>query len=261
MKIGLFDSGIGGLTVLSQLTKLMPDEEYIYYADSDNVPYGTKTKQEIYELSLKATMFLINKGCQVVCIACNTATSAAAARLREEINVPIIGVEPAVKPAINHLTNDGGNGRILVIATPMTVKEKKLHDLIDRLDEEHLVDMKALARLPEFAESGNFDSDELTQYLDEELGQEEYRKYTKVVLGCTHFIHFTKVLSKYFADNVEFLDGAEGTARNIRSICEKEGFASAGHFEASFYRSGHEASEEDVAFYNMILERLSKSSC
>ncbi len=258
MKIGLFDSGIGGLTVLAQLIKLMPEEEYIYYADSDNCPYGIKTKEEIYALSRKAVVFLKDKGCDVVCIACNTATSVAAAGLREEYDFPIVGVEPAVKPAIDHMATDGGNGRILVIATPMTVNQKKLHDLIDRLDEEHLVDMKALGKLPSFAEQGDFDSPALYKYFDRELGDEKFKKYTKVVLGCTHFIHYIEPLTKYFSDDVEFLDGAEGTARNIRNICEKAKLQPAGQLSIEFYRSGHDASVEDVAFYRMILDRLSK---
>lgn len=255
MKIGLFDSGIGGLTVLAHLLKLMPDEEYVYYADSDNVPYGTKSEQEIYELSKKATDFLVDKGCEIVCIACNTATSVAAARLRGEYEFPIVGVEPAVKPAISRI---GANGRILVIATPMTVNQKKLHDLIDKFDEEHLVDMKSLGKLPEFAEQGDFESEKLLAYLDEELGCDVYKKYTEVVLGCTHFIHFTEVLKKYFASNVEFLDGAEGTARNIKRICLEQGFVSAENNDIDFYRSGRKASNEDVKFYQTILDRLAK---
>lgn len=109
MKIGLFDSGIGGLTVLANLIRIMPDEEYIYYADSDNCPYGIKTKEEIYALSKKAVVFLKEKGCDLICIACNTATSVAAAGLRDEFDFPIVGVEPAVKPAIDHMSSDGDN--------------------------------------------------------------------------------------------------------------------------------------------------------
>lgn len=257
MKIGLFDSGIGGLTVLANLLKLMPDEEYVYYADSDNCPYGIKTKEEIYTLSKRAVIFLKDKGCDIVCIACNTATSVAAAGLREEFDFPIVGIEPAVKPAIDHMASDGGNGRILVIATPMTVNQKKLHDLIDRLDEEHLVDMKALGKLPEFAERGDFDSQALIKYFDRELGDDKYKKYTKVVLGCTHFIHFESTLRKYFSEDVEFLDGAEGTARNIMRICQDNGYLSSKIRKMEFYRSGKAADSKDSEFYSMILDRLS----
>jgi len=258
VKIGLFDSGIGGLTVLANLIRIMPDEEYIYYADSDNCPYGIKTKEEIYALSKKAVVFLKEKGCDLICIACNTATSVAAAGLRDEFDFPIVGVEPAVKPAIDHMSSDGDNGRILVIATPMTVNQKKLHDLIDRLDEEHLVDMKALGKLPEFAEHGDFDSPALFKYFDRELGDSKYKAYTKVVLGCTHFIHYTESLRKYFSEDVEFLDGAEGTARNIKRICTEKGYPHSDEKGIEFYRSGIAASEKDIEFYNMILNRLAK---
>ena len=132
MKIGFFDSGIGGLNVLARTLKMLPDEEYYYYADSDNCPYGTKTNEEIIEFTRKGMSFLVDKGCSIICIACNTATSVAASIVRKEFDVPILGIEPAVKPAVNR---HNGNKRVLVLATPVTIREKKLHKLIDDIDE------------------------------------------------------------------------------------------------------------------------------
>ena len=258
MKIGIFDSGLGGLTVLSFLQKLLPEEEYYYYADSDHVPYGTKTGAQIYEYSKEAVSFLINKGCDIVCIACNTATSVAAEGLRKSFDIPIVGIEPAVKPAVagEHKKDE----RILVVATPVTVKEKKLHELIDRFDEAKQVDMKALPELPVFAEKGIFDGEEIREYLKKEFADVNVSVYSKVVLGCTHFIHFINLFREIFNDDVVFLDGCEGTANNIYRRATQAGFPGAGAFSIEFYRSGKLVTDDkDLQFFNMILERLEKN--
>lgn len=255
MKIGLFDSGIGGLTVLAHLKRLLPDEEYLYYADTDNVPYGTKSTEKIYEYSRQATEFLRKQGAEIICIACNTATSVAANRLREEYDLPIIGIEPAVKPAVNSIEDDK---RILVLATPVTVREKKLKDLIDRVDLEHQVDMLSLEKLPMFAENGDFDSDILKTYLKESFSNFDTSKYSRVVLGCTHFIHFVDAIRLYFDNDVVFLDGSEGTARNIKRCVSN--LKSSGEYRVSFYKSGRPVvDEKTLDFYNMILQRLEKT--
>lgn len=253
MKIGIFDSGIGGLTVLKYTKMLMPNEEYYYYADTAHVPYGNKTKEQILEYSDKAVSFLLDKGCDLVCIACNTATSVAADILRQKYDKPIVGIEPAVKPAIEG-TKDG---RILVLATPVTVKEKKLKDLVDRLDNEHLVDVKGLEKLPLFAEKGDFNSDDLRLYLNDELEHLELNKYSQVVLGCTHFIHFKEILSDYFNRDTVFLDGCQGTARNINRICKRENYKTSDSYAIYFYKSGKEVADaESLEFLNMILNRI-----
>lgn len=107
MKIGIFDSGIGGLSVLHQAMITMPEADYIFYADVDNVPYGEKTKEEVRKLVDHAVGFLVDKGCQAIVLACNTATSAAISYLREKYKLPIIGIEPAVKPAVEHIHESG----------------------------------------------------------------------------------------------------------------------------------------------------------
>ena len=128
MKIGFFDSGIGGITVLNEAIKQLPNEDYIYFADTDNTPYGVKPKDEVKKYILAAIDFIYAKGVDAIVIACNTATSIAIEDLREKYNIPILGMEPAVKPAIekNHSTNK----RVLVTATPLTLKEEKLKNLM-----------------------------------------------------------------------------------------------------------------------------------
>ena len=124
MKIGFFDSGIGGLTVLSEALKRLPNHEYLYYADTVHAPYGPKPKEEVREYVFKAIEFLVNEGAQIIVIACNTATSIAVSELRQKYSIPIIGMEPAVKPAIESVENS--TKRVLVTATPLTLKEEKL---------------------------------------------------------------------------------------------------------------------------------------
>ena len=253
MKIGIFDSGIGGLTVLDKLIKLMPDEEYYYYLDSVNVPYGEKNTEDIIRFTEKGISFLIDKGCDITCIACNTATSVAAQTLRNKYKTPIVGVEPAVKPAVN-CENEG---RILVIATPVTVKEKKLHDLVEKFDNEHLVDMKALPKLPAFAEKGMFEDEQVYEYLLDEFKNINCRQYSKIVLGCTHFKHYVKLFRKLFGQEVQFLDGAEGTAKNIKRISENMHLKSAEHYCINYYESGEEITEPNrLEFLDNVMKRL-----
>ena len=120
MRIGFFDSGIGGLTVLSEALKRLPNHEYLYYADTQHAPYGPKPKEEVREYVFHAIDFLVDEGAEIIVIACNTATSIAVAELREKYSIPIIGMEPAVKPAIEHVANS--SKRVLVTATPLTCK-------------------------------------------------------------------------------------------------------------------------------------------
>ncbi len=253
MKIGMFDSGIGGLTVLNEALALMPDEAYYYYADSDNVPYGNKTAGQIREYSQKAVSFLIERGCDAVVIACNTATAAAAGYLRERFTIPIIGIEPAVKPAVEH--NEGK--RILVLATEVTAHEKKLEDLISRVDNEKLVDVKAMPGLVSFAERGEFDSEAVRECISEELSDIELNDYGIVVFGCTHFNHFKDAIRAVFGRDIRMIDGSAGTARNLKKILEGMGIPSEGKNEIFYYESGREVKDkEKLVFYEKIMKHL-----
>ena len=256
MRIGLFDSGIGGLTLLQRAREYLPQEEFIFYADTDHVPYGEKTKEEIINYSRRAVQFLADKGCDAIVIACNTATSVAAAILRQEINVPIIGIEPAVKPAIacSH------HKRILVMATEVTVREKKLKELVNRVDAEHLVDMISMPEFVRFAENGIFEGDEVEQYLKQRLEGFQISDYSVIVLGCTHFNHFKKPLQFMFGGGCQIIDGSEGTVRNLVHILEEKNLPSAGKQSIEYYQSGKMVTNtETLAFYEMLMNRLQES--
>lgn len=256
MKIAVFDSGIGGLSVLHLALKKFPKESFLYYADSDNVPYGIKTKEEILKLVDQAIQNMLKNDVKAIVVACNTATSAAIQEMREKYSLPLIGMEPAVKKAVDFY----GNKRILVIATPLTVKGKKMQDLISRVDKEHLVDLIALPNLVNFAENEEFTEKEVLDYLIRELGEIDWGKYSSIVLGCTHFNYFKDSLRKILPSHISFLDGNEGTINKLYSELEKSKLLeNIEKREIEFYRSGKKISEKsEIEKIERYLERLEK---
>lgn len=211
MKIAIFDSGIGGLSVLHEALKKIPNENFLYFADEKNVPYGTKTEEVIIELVDNAINFILKKDVKAIVVGCNTATSVAINKMREKYSLPIIGMEPAVKKAIDSYKEK----RILVIATPITIKGKKLKELISRIDSKNLTDLIALPKLVEFAEKEIYDKNIVCKYLEEEFKNLNLNNYSSVVLGCTHFNYFKDSLRDIFTNEIKFYDGNEGTINKL----------------------------------------------
>ena len=214
MKIGFMDSGIGGLTVLRECLNRLPAHEYLYYADSNNAPYGIKSKEEVYQLTEDAVDYLVEKGAGIIVIACNTATSASVAQLREKYNIPIIGMEPAIKPALAAANNK----RVLVAATELTLCQQKFRDLLDALDARSQVDNIDLTELVAFAEAGNFSRNTIMPFLKEKFANFDLELYGSVVLGCTHFPLFRGYFEEIFPVGVVIVDGAVGTANRIKEF-------------------------------------------
>ena len=221
MKIGIFDSGIGGLSVLYEAMQLLPHEQFIYYADEKHVPYGEKTREEI----------MIDHDCKAIVIACNTATSAAVALMRKKYDIPIIGMEPAVKKAVDLY----GNQKVLVCATPITVKGKKMLDLVERVDKDHLVDLVALPKLVRFAEKQEFNSDEVLAYLKEALSKFDFKDSFHQLLPHVHL-----------------LDGNRGTINYLMKNIELENLESS----VEYYYSAKRVSGEELKRIERYLERL-----
>ena len=214
MKIGIFDSGIGGLSVLQEAYHQLPDQEFIFYADTEHVPYGLKTPEQIVGYAKEITDFLLSKGAEAIVVACNTATSVAIKELRSCYDIPILGMEPAVKPAV-----EGTEGkRIMVIATPVTIREDKLKDLLHRVDGDHRVDLLAMPRLVEFAEREEFESEAVYDYVESQFSQYDRSKYCALVLGCTHFNYFKPAYRKYFGQETLLVDGNKGTVRHLADV-------------------------------------------
>ncbi len=217
MPIGVFDSGLGGITVLAELKKFMPNENFIYFGDSKNAPYGDKSDEQIFLYSDEAVVKLMGMGAKAVVIACNTATSVAASRLREKFSVPIIGIEPAVKPAvINHK-----GGKVLVMATPVTLKNEKFTKLTECYSEISEIIPLPCPKLVEIIERGITEGDEINACLSELFSKIDCREINAVVLGCTHYPYVKKEIGKFFSPSVDIIDGGSGTAKETkRRLCD-----------------------------------------
>ena len=214
--IGMFDSGVGGISVLRDAVRQLPHERFIFFGDTKNAPYGTKSKEEVLGLSRKIVEMLLGKGCKAIVIACNTATSAAAATLRAEYaDLPIIGMEPALKPA-SLLHQDG---IVLSLATPGTIAGEKYAHLY-ALYGQGVISMPCKG-LMEFAERGELDSEALHEYLKNLFQPYEGKKVEAVVLGCTHYVFLKKAIQRFFPET-PLIDGNEGTVRQLaRRLGEK----------------------------------------
>jgi glutamate racemase len=255
MKIGFFDSGIGGITVLHDTLKILPNEDYIYFADTSNVPYGTKSKEEVRKFILNAVEFIVKQGVKAIVIACNTATSVAIEEVRANYSIPIIGMEPAVKPAVE--SNKEIDKRVLITATALTLKEEKLHNLIAKVDNEHIVDLLPLPRLVEFAEKLEFSEDLVMPYLKEELSRFDLNNYGTIVLGCTHFSYFKDMVRNIVPPHMNVIDGNLGTANHLMRTLEKMDSLNEGSGEISFYNSGIKVEElKELEKYRRLFQRL-----
>ena len=218
--IGFFDSGVGGLSVMREALKIMPNEDYIYFGDSKNAPYGIKSAEEVRELTFKAVEFLLNKGVKGIAVACNTATSAAVADLRKMYpNLPLVGIEPALKPAVESV-NDGS---ILIMATPMMLKEAKFNRLMKKYEDRADIVPVPCPGLMEFIEEGKLKGEEVEQYLLDKVNAYKKGKISSIVLGCTHYPFIEPLLSNIVGEDTAIIDGGLGTAKELkRRLSEKE---------------------------------------
>lgn len=211
MKIGFFDSGLGGITVLNEALKENIKAEYIYLADNKNTPYGIKDKNEVKKYVFQNIEFLVKNGCKIIVIACNTATALCIKELRKKYqNICFIGTEPAVKVA----ADDKERKNILVTATTITLKEEKLKNLITNLHINDIVELLPLDKLVEFAEN-NIHDERVDKYIQEKLSKYDLSKFSHIVLGCTHFPLFKENFERLFS-NVKVIDGSKGIINNLK---------------------------------------------
>lgn len=222
--IGIFDSGVGGISVLRELMALMPNENYIYFGDSLNAPYGVRPLEEVRELTFATAEHLIDKNCKCLVIACNTATTAAVRPLRCRYQgVPVIGIEPALKPAVLHKPN----GRVLVLATAVTLNEDKFHRLMALYENDADIMTLACPGIVEFVERGIIEGAELDAYLTELLSAYISNPPDAVVLGCTHYPFVRNSIDRVFGGRSEIFDGGNGTARETRHQLQLNGLCAA----------------------------------
>lgn len=217
--IGIFDSGIGGLSVWKEVRKQLPMEDIIYFSDAKNCPYGNKTKEEIIALSKKNTEFLIKKKCKLIVVACNTATAAAIDTLRKLYAIPFVGMEPAIKPAALHTkTNCIG-----ILATKGTFDGRLFKQTAAKFTE-HIQTIvqqgDGLVELVEQDEVGSLKSNEL---LKKYLLPMVEKGVDKIVLGCTHYPFFTDEIRKIIPENIDIINPAPAVAKQVAKVLGEQG--------------------------------------
>ena len=247
--IAVFDSGVGGISVLRELIRELPGERFLYFGDSANAPYGDRSVEEVQALTLAAAEMLFTRGVKALVVACNTATAAAIELLRRTYPEKIIvGIEPAVKLAAGHFPH----GRIGVMATRVTLKLERFDDLVHRFDETARVERIPAPGLVELIEAGKADSLETEAMLTSILAP--WRgKLNALVLGCTHYPFVKKTVARILGEQTELLDGSLGTARETRRRLEEAGQLSDGPGEVIIEDSA--PGSESVALARRLLEQ------
>lgn len=222
--IGFFDSGVGGISVLREAVKLLPGEDFVYFGDSNNAPYGIKTVDEANKLTFEAVDFLISKNVKAIVIACNTATSAAIINLRKKYSsmMPVIGIEPALKPAVE-LKREG---QIIIMATPMTLAESKFNNLMKKYENQAKIYPMPCPGLVELIEKGILEGEEIEGYLRSKMEPLKKQGVAAIVLGCTHYPFIKKVLCKLLNNEVPIIDGSLGTVKQLKRELIKYNIAS-----------------------------------
>lgn len=248
MVVAVFDSGFGGLSLLYEAMKKLEGCDFIYFADNENTPYGTKSIDEIKALSIDAVDFLASKA-DIIVIACNTATSAAVSDLREKFNIPIIGMEPAV-----NLGKDA-DGDILVIATPATIKGAKLNELLKKSNLNNKTHLLPMPKLVEFAQNMEFNSPNVKEYIKNQISKFNSKNISLLVLGCTHFNYFKDSFIDLMP-NSKIVDGVDGTIRQIkRKIDELNSKGKNLDTKLLYYSS---KKQKDINLITPFLSRLDK---
>ena len=212
--IGIMDSGVGGLSVFREIRKALPEERFIYFSDNAHCPYGEKSTEYIQERCRKITEMMISKGADAVVIACNTATAAAIAMLRENFSIPFIGMEPAVKPAALGTKS----GVIGVLATAGTLKASKYLDTRDRFTEGITVVEHVGRGFVELVESGELSGPHAESVVKESLKPLLEAGADTIVLGCTHYPFLLPVLQKIAGPDIRFIDPAPAVTRHLIDV-------------------------------------------
>lgn len=221
--IAVFDSGVGGISVLKELVRLMPNENYIFFGDSKNAPYGGRSLEEVRSLTEGNVTHLLKAGAKAIVVACNTATSADVSILRKKYpDIPVVGIEPALKPAV--LSSENPN--VLVMATPMTIRAKKFLRLMEGYQDKAKIYPLACPGIVEFVERGELEGEALEKLLRSLFKEYDKVSMDAVVLGCTHYPFIRHTIAKVLGDTVQFFDGGAGVARETKRRLKEYGILS-----------------------------------
>jgi glutamate racemase len=217
--IGIFDSGMGGVSVLAEAIRQLPNEKFIYVGDSKNAPYGVKSIDELRKLSFDICDMLVERGVKAIVVACNTATSAAVNELRGRYEIPVIGMEPALKPAV--IQNMGKN--VAVLATEVTLREEKFAKLTDKFRESANIISIPSPSLVTLVESGTLEGEYAESEIRRVFKYLDPKGLSAVVLGCTHFVFLKNTIRKVLGKKVGIYHGNVGTVRQLRRLIMETG--------------------------------------
>jgi glutamate racemase len=242
--IGIFDSGIGGTSIWQEIHQLLPNEKTIYLADSKNAPYGQKSKQEIVDLSMKNTDFLLKMNCKLIVVACNTATTNAIQELRTKYAIPFIGIEPAIKPAANNSKTQ----TIGILATKGTLNSELFHKATEMHQDTTIIEQVGHG-LVQLIEAGQINSKEMEQLLHSYLQPMIKANIDYLVLGCSHYPYLIPQIKKILPEHIQIIDSGQAVARQTQKILqEKVGISTLINPEPVFY------SNTDTVVLNDILK-------
>lgn len=220
--VGIFDSGIGGLTVMAEVMRRMPGEDIIYFGDTAHVPYGSKSPESVKRFSLEIASFLNSKKVKMIIIACNTASAFALESLRGKFNFPVLGViEPGARAALDATKT----GRIGVIGTDGTVKSKSYHKAIANINGRTAVFSKSCPLLVPLVEEGWLDHDVTASVAREYLSELKSKKIDTLVLGCTHYPLVKKIIGNVIGPDIKLIDSATATAKEAERILLESGLS------------------------------------
>ncbi len=249
--IGIFDSGIGGLSIWKEIITLLPNENTIYLADSKNAPYGQKSKEKIIEFSVKNTELLLERNCKLIVIACNTATTNAIKYLRANYNIPFIGIEPAIKPAaLQTKTNSIG-----ILATKGTLSSELFNNTSQKFSEGINIIEQIGEGLVPLIESGNIDSVEMDNLLRKYLNPMLEKNIDYLVLGCSHYPFLIPQIRKIVGNKITIIDSGEAAAKQTLSILKQHELLNNNNFKPQ-----HELySNSGITTIQQIVNNLKKN--
>ena len=249
--IGVFDSGVGGLSVLREMRRELPHEHIIYFGDQAHVPYGSKSLLEVRQLSENVTRTLLGKGAKLIVVACNTASAAALHYLRETFpDTPFVGMEPAVKPAAEHTHT----GKVGVLATPATFQGELYASVVERFAHGVTLYQDTLPGLVAQIEAGHLKDGKTREILENALKPMLAEGIDTVVLGCTHYPFVIPLIQEIVGPGVQVIDPAPAVARQVRRVLEREGLLRVGDDPG---KVEYETSGDPVKFMKMV-RRLGK---
>ena len=250
--IGLFDSGIGGTSIWKAIHELLPNESTIYLADSANAPYGEKSKEEILALSKKNTEYLLQAGCKLIVVACNTATTNAIKELRAVYDVPFIGIEPAIKPAaLSSKTQTIG-----ILATKGTLSSELFNKAIELYSQTKIIEQVGQG-LVELIEAGQIESEEMQLKLNNYLKPMIAANIDYLVLGCSHYPYLIPAIKKILPPHIQIIDSGEAVARQTLAVLkEKAGLHDNSSSTQVFYTNTNPAVLDEILDHNYSINEL-----